>query len=185
MCSHWFSLPRSQIWNDYKLRWMPAEFDGIEFIRVPSNKIWRPDIVLYNKWAFPCFIRGCAHWKTAAAESSTQERNNEKMISVVCRLITNSTCEGFEIVIWTHLKLLFLPFYHECKPSSFVRLVCTRTPLGRYSVITVNYTIMIVYCSQSVCALSNSIHLIMVSFFLLTAGTYDVNQRQFCIHNRL
>uniref|UniRef100_A0A8C8A1C6 Cholinergic receptor, nicotinic, alpha 6 n=1 Tax=Oryzias sinensis TaxID=183150 RepID=A0A8C8A1C6_9TELE len=23
-------------------------FDGIEFIRVPSNKIWRPDIVLYN-----------------------------------------------------------------------------------------------------------------------------------------
>ncbi|KAK1886902.1 Neuronal acetylcholine receptor subunit alpha-3 [Dissostichus eleginoides] len=36
------------IWNDYKLRWMPREFDGIEFIRVPSNKIWRPDIVLYN-----------------------------------------------------------------------------------------------------------------------------------------
>ncbi|XP_068177578.1 neuronal acetylcholine receptor subunit alpha-3-like [Antennarius striatus] len=36
------------IWNDYKLRWVPAEFDGIQFIRVPSNKIWRPDIVLYN-----------------------------------------------------------------------------------------------------------------------------------------
>ncbi|KAK7929528.1 hypothetical protein WMY93_005923 [Mugilogobius chulae] len=36
------------IWNDYKLRWAPAEFDGIEYIRVPSNKIWRPDIVLYN-----------------------------------------------------------------------------------------------------------------------------------------
>uniref|UniRef100_A0A3Q2ZRU3 Cholinergic receptor, nicotinic, alpha 6 n=1 Tax=Kryptolebias marmoratus TaxID=37003 RepID=A0A3Q2ZRU3_KRYMA len=36
------------IWNDYKLRWKPTEFDGIEFIRVPSNKIWRPDIVLYN-----------------------------------------------------------------------------------------------------------------------------------------
>ncbi|KAJ8382641.1 hypothetical protein SKAU_G00034190, partial [Synaphobranchus kaupii] len=36
------------IWNDYKLKWVPAEYDGIEFIRVPSNKIWRPDIVLYN-----------------------------------------------------------------------------------------------------------------------------------------
>ncbi|KAL2098208.1 hypothetical protein ACEWY4_007415 [Coilia grayii] len=36
------------IWNDYKLKWAPIEFDGIEFIRVPSNKIWRPDIVLYN-----------------------------------------------------------------------------------------------------------------------------------------
>lgn len=38
-----------KVWNDYKLRWTPVDYDGIEFIRVPSNKIWRPDIVLYNK----------------------------------------------------------------------------------------------------------------------------------------
>ncbi|XP_060935663.1 neuronal acetylcholine receptor subunit alpha-3-like isoform X3 [Limanda limanda] len=36
------------VWNDYKLKWLPVEYDGIEFIRVPSNKLWRPDIVLYN-----------------------------------------------------------------------------------------------------------------------------------------
>ncbi|KAM8792598.1 neuronal acetylcholine receptor subunit alpha-6 [Eudromia elegans] len=36
------------IWNDYKLRWNPAEYDGIEFVRVPADKIWKPDIVLYN-----------------------------------------------------------------------------------------------------------------------------------------
>uniref|UniRef100_A0A8C9ZTM8 Cholinergic receptor nicotinic alpha 6 subunit n=1 Tax=Sander lucioperca TaxID=283035 RepID=A0A8C9ZTM8_SANLU len=36
------------VWNDYKLKWAPVDYDGIEFIRVPSNKIWRPDIVLYN-----------------------------------------------------------------------------------------------------------------------------------------
>ncbi|XP_056622008.1 neuronal acetylcholine receptor subunit alpha-3 [Triplophysa dalaica] len=36
------------IWNDYKLRWDPKQFGGVEFIRVPSNKIWKPDIVLYN-----------------------------------------------------------------------------------------------------------------------------------------
>uniref|UniRef100_A0A8C9Y193 Cholinergic receptor nicotinic alpha 3 subunit n=1 Tax=Sander lucioperca TaxID=283035 RepID=A0A8C9Y193_SANLU len=36
------------IWNDYKLRWNPRDFGGVEFIRVPSNKIWKPDIVLYN-----------------------------------------------------------------------------------------------------------------------------------------
>ncbi|XP_015198894.1 neuronal acetylcholine receptor subunit alpha-3 [Lepisosteus oculatus] len=36
------------IWNDYKLKWDPSEFGGVEFIRVPSNKIWKPDIVLYN-----------------------------------------------------------------------------------------------------------------------------------------
>ncbi|EPQ01595.1 Neuronal acetylcholine receptor subunit alpha-6 [Myotis brandtii] len=38
------------IWNDYKLRWDPTEFDGIETIRVPADKIWKPDIVLYNKY---------------------------------------------------------------------------------------------------------------------------------------
>ncbi|XP_010784171.1 neuronal acetylcholine receptor subunit alpha-3 [Notothenia coriiceps] len=36
------------IWNDYKLRWLPKDFGGVEFIRVPSNRIWKPDIVLYN-----------------------------------------------------------------------------------------------------------------------------------------
>ncbi|OPJ61975.1 neuronal acetylcholine receptor subunit alpha-6 [Patagioenas fasciata monilis] len=36
------------IWNDYKLRWDPREYDSIEFVRVPADKIWKPDIVLYN-----------------------------------------------------------------------------------------------------------------------------------------
>ncbi|KAM7015707.1 neuronal acetylcholine receptor subunit alpha-3 isoform 2-T2 [Tautogolabrus adspersus] len=36
------------IWNDYKLRWNPKDYAGVEFIRVPSNRIWKPDIVLYN-----------------------------------------------------------------------------------------------------------------------------------------
>ncbi|XP_004592801.2 neuronal acetylcholine receptor subunit alpha-6 isoform X1 [Ochotona princeps] len=36
------------IWNDYKLRWDPTEYDGIESLRVPADKIWKPDIVLYN-----------------------------------------------------------------------------------------------------------------------------------------
>ncbi|XP_014874937.1 neuronal acetylcholine receptor subunit alpha-3 isoform X1 [Poecilia latipinna] len=36
------------IWNDYKLKWDPKDFGGVEFIRVPSKRIWKPDIVLYN-----------------------------------------------------------------------------------------------------------------------------------------
>nr|XP_019935783.1 PREDICTED: neuronal acetylcholine receptor subunit alpha-3-like [Paralichthys olivaceus] len=36
------------VWNDYKLRWNPKDFGGVEYIRVPSNRIWKPDIVLYN-----------------------------------------------------------------------------------------------------------------------------------------
>lgn len=41
-----------QIWNDYKLRWNPKDYAGVEFIRVPSSRIWKPDIVLYNKWVW-------------------------------------------------------------------------------------------------------------------------------------
>lgn len=38
----------SQVWNDYRLSWDPAEYEGIKKIRLPSQHIWLPDIVLYN-----------------------------------------------------------------------------------------------------------------------------------------
>ncbi|XP_054557108.1 neuronal acetylcholine receptor subunit alpha-2 [Talpa occidentalis] len=37
-----------QEWDDYKLRWNPADFGNITSLRVPSEMIWIPDIVLYN-----------------------------------------------------------------------------------------------------------------------------------------
>uniref|UniRef100_A0A3P8YGD1 Cholinergic receptor, nicotinic, alpha 4b n=1 Tax=Esox lucius TaxID=8010 RepID=A0A3P8YGD1_ESOLU len=37
-----------QEWNDYKLRWNPEEYENVTSIRIPSEFIWRPDIVLYN-----------------------------------------------------------------------------------------------------------------------------------------
>ncbi|XP_035236976.1 neuronal acetylcholine receptor subunit alpha-4b [Anguilla anguilla] len=37
-----------QEWNDYKLRWNPEEYENVTSIRIPSELIWRPDIVLYN-----------------------------------------------------------------------------------------------------------------------------------------
>ncbi|XP_054479721.1 neuronal acetylcholine receptor subunit alpha-2-like [Anoplopoma fimbria] len=37
-----------QEWTDYKLQWSPSDFDNVTSIRVPSELIWVPDIVLYN-----------------------------------------------------------------------------------------------------------------------------------------
>ncbi|KAM6958518.1 neuronal acetylcholine receptor subunit alpha-2-like isoform 1-T2 [Tautogolabrus adspersus] len=37
-----------QEWTDYKLQWAPSDFDNVTSIRVPSELIWVPDIVLYN-----------------------------------------------------------------------------------------------------------------------------------------
>ncbi|XP_038840344.1 neuronal acetylcholine receptor subunit beta-2-like, partial [Salvelinus namaycush] len=37
-----------QEWQDYRLTWVPEEFDGMEKVRLPSKHIWLPDVVLYN-----------------------------------------------------------------------------------------------------------------------------------------
>ncbi|MGH0159829.1 UNVERIFIED_CONTAM: hypothetical protein FKN15_070209 [Acipenser sinensis] len=37
-------------WTDCKLRWNPDEYGGITSIRVPSETVWLPDIVLYEKF---------------------------------------------------------------------------------------------------------------------------------------
>ena len=39
-----------QTWNDYKLKWNPVEYGGVKTLYVPSERIWLPDIVLYNKY---------------------------------------------------------------------------------------------------------------------------------------
>ena len=39
-----------QLWKDITLKWDPAEFGGIDLTRVPSSRIWKPDIMLYNAW---------------------------------------------------------------------------------------------------------------------------------------
>ncbi len=41
-------------WNDQLLAWDPAEFNGITKILVPCDKIWLPDIVLYNRYHVLC-----------------------------------------------------------------------------------------------------------------------------------
>lgn len=38
-----------QEWQDYRLTWVPEEFDGMLKVRLPSKHIWLPDVVLYNK----------------------------------------------------------------------------------------------------------------------------------------
>lgn len=44
-----FLFSRLQEWNDYKLKWNPDDYGGVDTLHVPSEHIWLPDIVLYNK----------------------------------------------------------------------------------------------------------------------------------------
>uniref|UniRef100_G1PN60 Cholinergic receptor nicotinic alpha 10 subunit n=1 Tax=Myotis lucifugus TaxID=59463 RepID=G1PN60_MYOLU len=61
-----------QEWTDAYLRWDPDDYGGLDAIRIPSSLVWRPDIVLYNKYCLPgplpspptWFLRhdGAVHW---------------------------------------------------------------------------------------------------------------------------
>nr|CAD7575149.1 unnamed protein product [Timema californicum] len=39
----------TQIWTDHHLKWNVSDFAGIKVIRVPYQRVWRPDVILYNK----------------------------------------------------------------------------------------------------------------------------------------
>uniref|UniRef100_A0A8C0WQB5 Neuronal acetylcholine receptor subunit alpha-2 n=2 Tax=Castor canadensis TaxID=51338 RepID=A0A8C0WQB5_CASCN len=70
-----------QEWNDYKLRWNPVDFGNITSLRVPSEMIWIPDIVLYNnadgEFAVThmtkahLFSTGTVHWVPPAIYKSS------------------------------------------------------------------------------------------------------------------
>ncbi|XP_053202415.1 acetylcholine receptor subunit beta-like 1 [Panonychus citri] len=35
-------------WNDYQFKWDPADYGGIKVLRLPADKVWKPDLVLFN-----------------------------------------------------------------------------------------------------------------------------------------
>ncbi|XP_071093942.1 acetylcholine receptor subunit alpha-like 1 [Haliotis cracherodii] len=35
-------------WTDLRLKWDPDDYGGVKKLHIPSNQLWRPDIVLYN-----------------------------------------------------------------------------------------------------------------------------------------
>ena len=45
-----------QQWKDVNLQWNPEDYGGIRKIRVPSTDIWRPDLVLYNKYVIRLYL---------------------------------------------------------------------------------------------------------------------------------
>jgi len=52
-----------QEWNDYQLMWDKTQFGGIDVLRIMPDKVWTPDIVLFNKY--------CTVWPTTTLQHST------------------------------------------------------------------------------------------------------------------
>merc|ERR1719348_2578599 len=76
-----------QFWRDYKLKWDPEEYGGVKQLHVPSDHIWRPDIVLYNNadgnfevtlsTKATLFNTGLVEWKPPAIYHSSCEMDVE------------------------------------------------------------------------------------------------------------
>lgn len=43
------SVSLSQYWTDIYLSWNPDNYPGVQNLRFPSDQIWTPDILLYNR----------------------------------------------------------------------------------------------------------------------------------------
>lgn len=42
-------------WNDMNLRWNTTEYGGVRDLRIPPHRIWKPDVLMYNRLLFTAF----------------------------------------------------------------------------------------------------------------------------------
>lgn len=36
-------------WNDWNLRWNSSEYGGVKDLRIPPHRLWKPDVLMYNR----------------------------------------------------------------------------------------------------------------------------------------
>lgn len=39
----------AQEWSDINMKWNKSEYGNIEDIRMPPSKLWKPDVLMYNR----------------------------------------------------------------------------------------------------------------------------------------
>uniref|UniRef100_A0A3B4VKE2 Cholinergic receptor nicotinic alpha 9 subunit n=1 Tax=Seriola dumerili TaxID=41447 RepID=A0A3B4VKE2_SERDU len=70
-----------QVWHDAYLKWEKEDYDDLEMINIPSDLVWKPDIVLYNK----------ADEESGASSTNVKLRYNGEIVWD-SPAITKSTC---------------------------------------------------------------------------------------------
>ncbi|XP_029293867.1 neuronal acetylcholine receptor subunit alpha-9-I [Cottoperca gobio] len=87
------------VWHDAYLKWDKEDYDDLEMINIPSDLVWKPDIVLYNK----------ADEESGASSTNVKLRYNGEIIWD-SPAITKSTCVvdvSYFPFDWQQCKLTF------------------------------------------------------------------------------
>ncbi|WAQ98332.1 ACH1-like protein [Mya arenaria] len=77
-----------QEWYDFKLTWHPVEYGGVDRLYVPSELIWLPDIVLYNKIT-------CLQWYPEVNEKN--KTNSSCRPKTYCCLLLSYSTSAIEV----------------------------------------------------------------------------------------
>ncbi|XP_034714667.1 neuronal acetylcholine receptor subunit alpha-9-I [Etheostoma cragini] len=88
------------VWHDAYLKWNKEDYDNLEMINIPSDLVWKPDIVLYNK----------ADEDSSGASSTNVKLRYNGEIVWDSPAITKSTCVvdvSYFPFDWQQCKLTF------------------------------------------------------------------------------
>jgi hypothetical protein len=128
-----------QQWKDNGLKWNKTEYNGIEEIRLPINRIWTPDVVLYNyadtrleeKREVLCIVthEGVVKWRPPSIFKSTCQINIQKFpydqVNIFLKTYSLVNVSSyFELVLVVIAKLL-----------NEIRKLDVRRRLDRHSVL--------------------------------------------------
>lgn len=125
-----------QEWNDYRLSWNPKDYGGIDVLRIPSGKVWLPDIVLINKWVVCLCVSVClcilsqrtyecrAHYLgehlLSFCKNSRNNRNYQSFCEACQEMCTFSICS---FLTHSHFNIQVDPHQCWCKHTpSFIHL---------------------------------------------------------------
>ena len=112
-------------WNDANLRWNPADYGGIDDIRLPSERIWIPDIIPYNALDYHSVDPRKQMTNIVVSSSGGCTWIPPIVLKTMCKVDDTSDTQSCDIKVgsWTYngFKINLIKNQAEADTSTYVR----------------------------------------------------------------